>query len=87
MNILSMRGAPIFIDLETIQLGPIEWDLAHLEPAVADQYPGPHDEHLLATCRTAVSAATATWCWGALERGPDMRAHAEHHLAVVRATS
>ncbi len=87
MNILSMRGAPVFIDLETIQLGPIEWDLAHLEPAVADQYPGPYDEDLLATCRTAVSAATATWCWGALERGPDMRTHAEHHLAVVRATS
>ena len=85
MNILSMRGAPVFIDLETIQRGPIEWDLAHLEPAVADLYPGPNDEDLLATCRTVVSAATATWCWDASERGPDMRAHAEHHLAVVQA--
>jgi hypothetical protein len=33
-----------------------------------------------------VSAATATWCWGALERGDDMHEHAEYHLEVVRST-
>jgi hypothetical protein len=87
MNILSIDGAPVFIDLETIQLGPIEWDLAHLEPDVAHAYQGTIDEDLLAICRTAVSAATATWCWNGLERGPDMRDHAEHHLAVVRSAT
>jgi hypothetical protein len=87
MNILASGGAPVFIDLETIQLGPIEWDLAHLEVEVARAYPGSLDDDLLAMCRTAVSAATATWCWGGLDRGPDMRTHAEHHLAVVRSAS
>ena len=85
MNILvSERGAPVFIDFETIGFGPTEWDLAHLEVEVAQAYPEPLDDDLLARCRTAVSAATATWCWGGLERGPDMQTHAEHHLAVVR---
>lgn len=84
LNIVVMQGAPKFIDLETIQVGPIEWDLAHLEVEVARAYPKPFDHDLLTRCRTAVSATTATWCWGGLERGPDMRAHAEHHLEVVR---
>jgi hypothetical protein len=84
MNILTIGGAPVFIDLETIELGPIEWDLAHLEAEVAQAYPEPVDGDVLAWCRTAVSAATAAWCFAGLDRGPDMRAHAEHHLAVVR---
>ena len=88
MNILvSDGGVPVFTDLETIQLGPIEWDLAHLEVEVARAYPGSFDDDLLALCRTAVSATTATWCWDALDRGSDMRTHAEHHLAVVCAAS
>jgi Ser/Thr protein kinase RdoA (MazF antagonist) len=87
MNILNQEGAPIFIDLETIQTGPLEWDLAHLEPEVAEAYPQDHDEDRLGVCRTAVSAATATWCWGGLHRGPDMRTHAEYHLSVVRLSS
>jgi Ser/Thr protein kinase RdoA (MazF antagonist) len=86
MNIVSRHGGPHFVDLETVQRGPVEWDLGHLEPAVAGHYPGRLDPELLAQCRTAVSAATATWCWGALEAGPDMRRHAEHHLAVVRSS-
>lgn len=87
MNILERAGSPVFIDLETIQLGPVEWDLAHLEPEVAAAFPGEHDDDRLGICRIAVSAATATWCWGGLDRGPDMRTHAEHHLEVVRSAS
>jgi Ser/Thr protein kinase RdoA (MazF antagonist) len=84
MNILSADGAPVFIDLETIELGPVEWDLAHLEPEVAQHFPHPYDHQLLARARLAVSAATAAWCWSALDDGPDMLEHAEHHLGVVR---
>ena len=60
MNILTRDGAPVFIDSETIQIGPIEWDLAHLEPEVASAYPADHDDDRLRVCGTAVSAATAT---------------------------
>jgi hypothetical protein len=84
MNILVVAGEPRFIDFETVQVGPLEWDLAHLEPEVADHYPAPLDVDTLAVCRLMVSATTSTWCWAGLERGPDMRSHAEHHLAAVR---
>jgi Ser/Thr protein kinase RdoA (MazF antagonist) len=84
MNILMDGGQPVFIDLETVQWGPVEWDLAHLSPDVARHYPAPCDDQVLTTARIAVSAATSTWCWDALHRGPDMRWHAEHHLASVR---
>ncbi len=84
MNILVVAGGPRFIDFETVQIGPLEWDLAHLEPEVADHYPAPLDVDALAVCRLTISATTSTWCWAGLGRGPDMRSHAEHHLAVVR---
>ncbi len=35
MNILVDVGVLRFIDFETVQRGPLEWDLAHLEPMVA----------------------------------------------------
>jgi len=84
MNILSANGGPAFIDFETVELGPVEWDLAHLEPESADLYPAEIDREVLATCQVMVSAATSTWCWQGLERGTDMQLHAEHHLEVVR---
>jgi hypothetical protein len=84
MNILVVEGSPRFIDFETVQVGPIEWDIAHLEPDVASRYPAPLDVDALALCRLIISAATSTWCWGGLDRGPDMLNHAEGHLAIVR---
>jgi len=83
-NIVVVAGSPRFIDFETVQRGPLEWDLAHLEPEVAAHYPGMLNLDALALCRTLVSAATSTWCWDGLHRGPDMRKHAQHHLAAVR---
>jgi hypothetical protein len=84
LNIVVVAGSPRFIDFETVQHGPLEWDLAHLDTEVADHYPGVLDPDVLARCRLLVSATTSTWCWDGLDRGPDMRAHAEHHLAAVR---
>jgi len=83
-NILVVDAAPQFIDFETVELGPLEWDLAHLEPEVADLYPGEFDHQVLALCRVMVSAATSTWCWEGLDRGSDMQSHAQHHLEIVR---
>ena len=65
-NILNVDAAPKFIDFETVEFGPLEWDLAHLEPAVAAHYPGPIDHRALELCRVLVSAVTSTWCWEGL---------------------
>jgi hypothetical protein len=85
LNILVANGEPRFIDFETVAWGPVEWDLAHLEPEVAAHYPTPFDEQLLGSLRIVVSCMTSAQCWNALDRGPDMREHALHHLSVVRA--
>ena len=84
MNTLVVAGEPRFIDFETVELGPLEWDLAHLEPEARDHYPIPFDARAVAVCRLMVSATTSTWCWAGPKRGPDMRSHAEHHPAIVR---
>jgi hypothetical protein len=83
-NILNVDAAPRFIDFETVERGPLEWDLARLEPAVAVHYPGEFDQQALELCRVLVSATTSTWCWEGLERGSDMQIHAQQHLEVVR---
>ena len=74
----------MFIDFETVELGPFEWDLAHLDEEVTGLYPADLDEDLLQTCRISISAATSTWCWEGIDRGADMRSHAEQHLETVR---
>lgn len=84
-NILVANGEPRFNDFETIAWGPIEWDLAHLEPEVSARYPAPFDTQLLASLRVVVSGLTSAQCWNAIDRGPDMRGHATHHLAIVQA--
>jgi hypothetical protein len=86
-NIVGVDGRACFVDLETIALGPVEWDLAHLEDEVANSYAGPVDGELLARCRIGISALTAAQCWHSLDRGPDMIDHARHHLDVVRSST
>lgn len=83
-NVLSEGGSPLFIDFETVCRGPIEWDLAHLEPAVAEAYRGTIDSQLLARCRLAVSAKTSAWCWDQADENEEMHEHALHHLQLVR---
>ena len=83
-NILVTGGEAVFIDFETVETGPLEWDLAHLEDEAADLYPAELDQDLLGTCRMAISAATSTWCWEEVDRGADMRSHAMRHLETVR---
>ena len=86
-NILVVDGRPRFIDFETVCSGPVEWDLAHLDSEVALSYRPGYDAEALDVARLMVSAKTAAWCWNGIDRGDDMRFHAEHHLAVVRAAA
>lgn len=83
-NIICVDERPYFIDFETVSVGPIEWDLAHLEPEVAETYPGDVDAGTLALCRLLVSAKTAAWCWAGFDRPAELRWHARHHLGVIK---
>lgn len=82
-NVLLADGEPRFIDFETLCTGPIEWDLAHLEPEVERDYGEPRNDRLAFACRGMASVKTAVWCWADIDRG-DLRDHAEFHLAQIR---
>lgn len=83
-NTLMVSGSLLFIDFETACTGPREWDLCHTDSAVAETYQGSFSEAALDQARLVVSAMTSALCWEGIDRGPDMRFHAEHHLAQVR---
>jgi aminoglycoside phosphotransferase (APT) family kinase protein len=82
-NVLLADGEPRFIDFETVCVGPIEWDLAHLGKEVALDYGEALNRPLERACRDMASVKTAAWCWRGANRG-DLRDHAEFHLAQVR---
>jgi hypothetical protein len=82
-NVLLVGGAPVFIDFETTCIGPVEWDLAHLDPQAEPLFRDITESELLWLCRSMASVKTATFCLADIDRG-DMREHAEWHLAHIR---
>jgi Phosphotransferase enzyme family len=82
-NVLLVAGAAVFIDFETICMGPVEWDLAHLDEQAEPLFRDLIHPQLLWLCRSMASVKTATLCAADIDRG-DMREHAEWHLAHVR---
>src|SRR4029078_13472700 len=38
-NVINTTRGPLFVDLETVCRGPLEFDLAHVPRAVSDGYP------------------------------------------------
>ncbi len=82
-NVLLVGGEPVFIDFETTCMGPIEWDLAHLDPQAEPLFRDITQAEILWLCRSMASVKTATFCSADIDRG-DMREHAEWHLAHVR---
>jgi hypothetical protein len=82
-NVLVVGDEPLFIDFETACMGPVEWDLAHLDPQGEPLFGDLLDSQVLWLCRSMASVNTATLCWADIDRG-DLREHAEWHLAHVR---
>jgi len=85
-NVLVTSEGPTFLDFEGVCVGPLEWDLASVDPAVAAAYPASIDSELLALLNLINRARVAVWCWAGADRG-DMRWHAEHHLAYLKEVS
>jgi aminoglycoside phosphotransferase (APT) family kinase protein len=82
-NVLSVDAAPAFIDFETACLGPLEWDLAHVDEQVEPFFSESLRPDVLRACRSMVSVTTAALCAADIERG-DLREHAAWHLANLR---
>jgi hypothetical protein len=69
-NVLNTTRGPLFVDLETVCRGPVEFDLAHVPRAVSDCYPGV-DQELLGELRGLVLAMVAAWRFDATDRLPN----------------
>jgi hypothetical protein len=83
-NVLNTVSGPLFIDLETCCRGPVEFDLAHVPPAVCDHYPDV-DQGLLDDCRQLVLAMVAAWRWELGDKFPDGRRFGDEFLRLLRA--
>ena len=62
-NFLRTEADLVILDLETVCTGPLEWDLASLDGAVADHYGGAIDAEFLSLLRRMNKIRTATWCF------------------------
>ena len=83
-NLLSTPNGLRFIDLETCCRGPVEFDIAHAPPDVADHYPGA-DRDRLRRCRTLILAMITTWRWDRDDRFPDGHRLGTEWLTELRA--
>ena len=82
-NVLGTRIGPLFIDLETCCIGPVEFDLAHAPEGVIEHYPDV-DQALLSECRGLVLAMVAAWRWDAHDQFPNGRKWADHFINCLR---
>jgi len=82
-NVLFTAEGPIWADLETACVGPLEWDLVQLPPAARRLF-GKVDRTLLAHLADLRSATVAVWCWADAQRSDEVRNAAQYHLRRLR---
>lgn len=82
-NVLDTASGPVFIDLETCCRGPIEFDVAHVPPDVAERY-AHLDRDLLQDCRRLVLAMIAAWRWDTNDEFPNGPWHGRNILELLR---
>ncbi len=69
-NLLNTKRGPLFVDLETCCLGPVEFDIAHAPEEVGEHYPGV-DQDLLDLCRILMRAMVTAWRWDREDQFPN----------------
>ncbi|MBA8792954.1 aminoglycoside phosphotransferase (APT) family kinase protein [Friedmanniella endophytica] len=82
-NVLRTADGPRFIDFETLCVGPVAFDLAHVPDAACAHYPG-LDPSLLAHCRQLVLAVVAAWRWQRGDAFPDRERWAHTFVRTLR---
>jgi predicted trehalose synthase len=85
-NVLMAEGGAVWADLESVCLGPVEWDLTSLPHAARAAFPG-LDRPLFRQLSLLRSVIVCVWCAYHAERSPEMRAVGAHHLLRLRRLS
>jgi hypothetical protein len=82
-NAIITDAGAVWMDLESVCIGPIEWDIGFLPPATWSEF-----EHANPTLISALadvrSLCVATWCWAEFDRSPATNEAALHHLAELK---
>jgi Ser/Thr protein kinase RdoA (MazF antagonist) len=82
-NAIITDGGAVWMDLESVCIGPIEWDIGFLPPATWSEF-----EHanptLIRALADARSLCVATWCWAEFDRSPATNEAALHHLGELK---
>ncbi len=83
-NLLRTEKGLLFVDLETLCRGPVEFDVAHAPEEVGQAYPAA-DQDLLRECRVLTLAVAATWRWDRNDQLPNGRQRGMEWLGPIRA--
>jgi len=82
-NVMMTKAGPVWADLESACLGPLEWELTSL-PGAARAAFAPLDKPLFRRLSLLRSLVVSVWCFYHAERSPELRSTAEHHLRRLR---
>ncbi len=83
-NVLRTQNGLLFVDLETICRGPVEFDVAHAPDEVGRAYRHA-DPDLLRECRVLTLALATTWRWDRNDQLPNGRQLGVQWLSQIRA--
>ena len=83
-NLLRTERGLLFVDLETLCRGPVEFDVAHAPEKVGQAYPAA-DQDLLRECRVLTLAVATTWRWDRNDQLPNGRQLGMEWLGQIRA--
>ena len=85
-NLLRTEKGLLFVDLETLCRGPVEFDVAHAPEEVGQAYPAA-DQDLLRECRVLTLAVATTWRWDRNDQLPNGRQLGMEWLGQIRAAT
>ncbi len=85
-NVLMTEDGAVWADLESVCLGPLEWDLTTLPHAARAAFPE-LDRPLFRQLSLLRSAIVTVWCAYHAERSPALRAVGAYHLRRLRRLS
>lgn len=82
-NALITSDGPMWMDLESMCVGPIEWDIGFLPRATWSEFKDA-DTTLIRTLADARSFCVATWCWAEFDRSSACQEAALYHVAKLK---
>ena len=82
-NVLIGASGAIWMDLDDVCFGPVEWDVASLPRDAWSEFPDINHE-LVALLANLRSLCVSVWCWADFDRSAETSEAAMHHLRRLK---